>query len=199
MNASFARWLRGSAGTRAYQAAARHAGRVAAVSLALVTGLSFLSVVSRYLFNWPLPDSYDVTRLLHGVAIFWGLALAARHDDNITLDLLWEVLRDRGRAVLGVFSGLITAAFFVALAWKTGEQVLRVVGSGEETAELRLAVWPFYLVAWIGLIGAVAFTLARVWGDMAVLLGRARPAACAGQASRDRNNGERPGEWGGGA
>lgn len=145
---------------------ARHAGRVAAVALALVTGLSFVSALSRYLFNWPLPDSYDVTRLLHGVAIFWGLALAARHGEHITLDLLWEVLGARGRAALGVVSGLVAALFFAFLAWKTGEQVLRVMASGEETAELRAPVWPFYLLAWVGLLGAVVFVLARVRADV---------------------------------
>ena len=48
----------------------------AASFLAVVTLLTFVSVLLRYFFAWAIPDSYDFTRLLLGILIFWGIAVA---------------------------------------------------------------------------------------------------------------------------
>ena len=61
----------------------------AAGFLAVVTLLTFVSVLLRYFFAWAIPDSYDFTRLLLGIVIFWGMAVASYRGDHITVDLLW--------------------------------------------------------------------------------------------------------------
>ena len=63
----------------------------AAGFLAVVTALTFVSVILRYFFSWAIPDSYDLTRLLLGILIFWGMAVASYRGDHISVDLLWGV------------------------------------------------------------------------------------------------------------
>ena len=70
----------------------------AAGFLAVVTLLTFVSVFLRYLFSWSIPDAYDFTRLLLGILIFWGMAVASYRGDHITVDLLWSAAPPRGAA-----------------------------------------------------------------------------------------------------
>ena len=48
--------------------------RVAAIMLGGVTVLITISAVGRYLLGFPVPDSFDLSRLLLAVAIMWGFA-----------------------------------------------------------------------------------------------------------------------------
>ena len=48
--------------------------RIAGASLAAVALLVFVSVALRDVFSLDLPDSFDFSRYLQGIAIFWGLA-----------------------------------------------------------------------------------------------------------------------------
>jgi hypothetical protein len=57
----------------------------AAGFLAVVTLLTFVSVLLRYFFAWAIPDSYDFTRLLLGIVIFWGIAGLGKADDGYFL------------------------------------------------------------------------------------------------------------------
>ena len=64
----------------------------AAGFLAVVTLLTFVSVILRYFFSWAIPDSYDFTSLLLGILIFWGMAVASYRGDHITVDLVWGAM-----------------------------------------------------------------------------------------------------------
>src|SRR5512146_1677385 len=57
----------------------------AAGFLAVVTLLTFVSVFLRYLFAWSIPDAYDFSRLLLGILIFWGMAVASYRGDHISV------------------------------------------------------------------------------------------------------------------
>ena len=58
----------------------------------------FLSVLLRYLFCGPIPDSYDFGRLLLGILIFWGIAATSYRGGHITVDLVWAAVGPRGSA-----------------------------------------------------------------------------------------------------
>src|SRR5690606_9002401 len=78
----------------------------AAIFLAAVTILTFAAVMSRYLFSYGIPDSYDISSLLLGVLIFWGIAVASYRGDHITVDLLWSSVGPRARRAIDLFADL---------------------------------------------------------------------------------------------
>ena len=41
------------------------------------------------LFNYAIPDSFDIGRLLLGILIFWGIAATSYRGTHITVDLVW--------------------------------------------------------------------------------------------------------------
>jgi len=134
----------------------------AAVFLAIITLLTFAAVVMRYLLQMPFPGSFDVSRLLLGVAIFWGIAAAAYRKDHIQVDLFWQVLPPAGRRILDVFSDIVFAIFISVMAWMLFWQVDRVRLSRQTTFELAIPIWPFYGIAWLGIALCVLVLIARI-------------------------------------
>jgi TRAP-type C4-dicarboxylate transport system permease small subunit len=137
------------------------AERLAGALLAFVVLLTFVSVVLRYTLSWSIPDSYDLSRLFLGILIFWGIAVTGYRGGHITVDLLWNALPAPARRVLDILATLFTLGCMAVFAWAMAGKVADEFGSGEQTYDLRLPVWPFYLLAWCGLGGSVLLLLVR--------------------------------------
>lgn len=134
----------------------------AAVFLLVITALTFTAVMLRYVVQVPFPGSFDVSRLLLGVAIFWGIAVGAYRREHIQVDLFWQVLPKRARKIVDLFGDIIFAAFMGLFSWMLYQQVLRVKGSGQTTFELSIPLWPFYAVAWAGIVLCFLVLLVRI-------------------------------------
>ena len=133
----------------------------AAGFLAVVTLLTFVSVILRYFFSWSIPDSYDFTRLLLGILIFWGMAVASYRGDHITVDLLWSAAPAFAKRAMDVFSALVTLGAMGAFTWMFAEKVLNTRADHVGTFDLRQPVWIYYFIAWIGLAAAVLLLVLR--------------------------------------
>ena len=133
----------------------------AAGFLAVVTMLVFVSVFLRYFFAWSIPDSYDFTRLLLGILIFWGMAVASYRGDHISVDLLWSAVPPRAKRALDVFSALLTLVAMAAFTWMFAVKVIGTRADNVGTFDLRQPVWVYYFVAWIGLASAVLLLVVR--------------------------------------
>jgi TRAP-type C4-dicarboxylate transport system permease small subunit len=133
----------------------------AAGFLAVVTLLTFVSVFLRYLFAWSIPDSYDFTRLLLGILIFWGMAVASYRGDHIAVDLLWTAASPRLQRVMDVFSALVTLVAMAAFTYMFAEKVIGTRADHVGTFDLRQPVWVYYFIAWIGLAAAVLLLMLR--------------------------------------
>ena len=135
---------------------------VAGAFLAIVTALTFASVVLRYAFNWGIPDAFDISRNLLGVVIFWGIALAGHRGDHITVDLLWGAFGPRLRRAVDLLAGCLSLGGIAVFAWMMADKVMTTRADNVLTFDLQLPVWPFFLVAWLGLVLAVLLLLLRL-------------------------------------
>jgi len=146
--------------------------------LAVVTALTFVSVVLRYAFNWGIPDAFDISRNLLGIVIFWGIGVAGHRGDHITVDLLWGAFGPRLRRAIDIFASILSLGGIAVFAWMMADKVLTTRADNVLTFDLHIPVWPFFLVAWIGLVLAVLLLLLRL-----VRLSLAPPAADAAAPS----------------
>ena len=133
----------------------------AAGFLAVVTLLVFVSVFLRYFFAWSIPDSYDFTRLLLGILIFWGMAVASYRGDHISVDLLWSAVPPRAKRMMDVFSALLTFVAMSVFTWMFTIKVFSTRADNVGTFDLRQPVWVYYLIAWVGLASAVLLLAMR--------------------------------------
>ena len=133
----------------------------AAIFLAAVTAVTFVQVFLRYIFVWSIPDAYDVSSMLLGILIFWGIAGASYRGDHITVDLLWTAMPPVVQRAMDVFADLVTLASLAVFTWMMATKVATTYGDNVQTFDLRMPVWGFYLVAWAGLAAAIALMVVR--------------------------------------
>ena len=136
--------------------------RISAAFLVVVTALTFVSVILRYLFAWGLPDAYDVTENLLGIVIFWGIAIASYRDEHITVDLFWSTLRPGGKRLLDVFATIFSLVCMAAFCWAMLDKVGSTRAAGVTTMDLHVPIWPYYLVAWTGILAATLLTFLKL-------------------------------------
>ncbi len=136
--------------------------KVAGLLMALITLVVTASAVSRYLFAYPLPDAFDVSRLLLGSAIMWGFASVGYRGSHIKVDLLAELLPAGPRRIIDTIAWSVLLLFTVLLAWMLLGRVTSAAASNEQTMDLRLPAWPLMALIWVGVVVSVPATLARL-------------------------------------
>ena len=139
----------------------------AAVFLMIITLLTFAAVVMRYVLAMPFPGSFDVSRLLLGVAICWGIAVGAWRRQHIRVDVFWQMMPRPLQRATDLFADLVFAAFMGVFSWMLLQHVLRVRASGQTTFELSIPIWPFYAVAWAGILLGFVVLVVRVLEHLA--------------------------------
>lgn len=134
--------------------------RAAGVFLAAIAALTFVSVILR-VFSLAIPDWYDISRLMLGVTIFWGIASTCYRNEHIQVDILWELVGPRGKRILDLIATLVLFGFLAAFAYMLVLKVQSGFRSGESTFDTRMPVWPFHFVAALGIFLATLLTLVR--------------------------------------
>ena len=127
-----------------------------------VTALIFLSVILRYLFNAPIPDTNDLSRLGLGIALMSGIALGSHSGQQITMDTLWVAANDRWKRKIDIFAVSVTAIAIVFVTWTMIEQVEIVRQSREQTFDFRLPLWIFYGLTSLAAVCASLMAIARL-------------------------------------
>jgi TRAP-type C4-dicarboxylate transport system permease small subunit len=133
---------------------------VAAVFLLLVALLTAGNVALRDLFSIQIPDWFDGSKLLLGIALFWGIAIATYHAGHICVDIIWEHLGESNRRRMDIGASLLTLAFLVPMAWMVWSKVLTM--GTQATTDLRLPLAWFYAVGALGAVAAVVLALLRI-------------------------------------
>lgn len=133
---------------------------VAALFLLFIALLTAGNVLVRYAFQWQIPDWFDGTQVLLGIALFWGIALTTHQGTHIAVDVVWEMAGPRGRRGIDLFAAVVTLGFLVPLAWMVW---VKVGGTGSQgTMDLRLPLRWFYSVAAAGATVAAVLALLRL-------------------------------------
>ncbi len=133
----------------------------AASFLAAVTLITFVSVFLRYIFIWSIPDSYDISSLLLGILIFWGIASASYRGEHITVDLLHGFVAPAVRRAIATFADIVTLICLIIFTWMVAIKVINTRADNLATFDLRQPVWIYYFVAWIGLAAAIVLMVVR--------------------------------------
>ena len=97
---------------RALDALHRFAEAVAALLLALIFVAFILQITLRYLFNWPVGWTTEVSLAAWLWLVLWGAAFVLRDDEEIRLDLLPARAGRRTRRVVGAIGAVAVIVLF---------------------------------------------------------------------------------------
>ncbi len=136
--------------------------KIAGILLATITVLIVVSACGRYLLASPVPDAFDLSRLLIGAAIMWGFASVGYRGSHIKVDLFAEMLPAWLRRWVDAFAWAVLLLFTSLLAWKMFHRVASAQASGEATFDLRMPAWPFLGLIWAGVLVSILAILARL-------------------------------------
>jgi TRAP-type transport system small permease protein len=136
---------------------------IAAFFVGIVAADIFVSVLLRYFFSYQIPDAYDFGRLLLGILIFWGIAATSYRGTHITVDLLYANVGPRLQRFIDVFATLVLLFVVTVQTYTLFDKVRGTYEDHVLTFDLRLPVWPFFLVAWIGDVSAVLLIAVRTY------------------------------------
>jgi TRAP-type C4-dicarboxylate transport system permease small subunit len=92
----------------------RRAEDVAAAMLAVMFAAFLLQIVFRYLLNFPVGWTSELTLVMWLWLVLWGAALVTPERDEIRFDLLIGVARRRLRIAMGVVSSLALLVLYGA-------------------------------------------------------------------------------------
>jgi TRAP-type transport system small permease protein len=135
---------------------------VAAIFIGIVAADVFITVVLRW-FDTSIPDSYNFGQFLLGILIFWGIAATSYRGTHITVDVVWANVGPKWQRVIDVFATLVLLFVVSVQTYTLFDKTLSTYYSNLETIELRLPVWPFFAVAWLGDISAVMLIAVRTY------------------------------------
>ncbi|MEZ5890565.1 MAG: TRAP transporter small permease [Xanthobacteraceae bacterium] len=136
---------------------------VAAFFVGIVAADVFVSVLLRYFFSTAIPDSYDFGRLLLGILIFWGIAVTSYRGAHITVDLLWANVGPRAQRCIDTFATVVLLLVMAVLTYALFDKVVSTYEANISTFDLRVPTWPYFAVAWLGVVAAVLLTAVRTY------------------------------------
>src|SRR5262245_6057908 len=131
-------------------------GIAASIILFLMMLLTFVDVVARYLFNFPLRGGFEITELMLLVLIFAGLPLVSHADEHVTMDFIDRLLPEGGRRLVVRAVHAVCAAVMFFLTWQVWIKAGKISGYGDTTDVLKITVGPFvYFMAAMILLTAL--------------------------------------------
>src|SRR5665811_1019566 len=136
---------------------------IAAGFVGIVAANIFISVLLRNIFNYSIPDSFDIGRLLLGILIFWGIAATSYRGTHITVDLIWANVSPKYQRMIDVFATLVLLFVVTVQTYTLFDKVRGTYYDNVLTFDLRLPTWPFFMVAWLGDVSAVLLIAIRTY------------------------------------
>jgi TRAP-type C4-dicarboxylate transport system permease small subunit len=136
---------------------------IAAGFIGIVAANIFIAVLLRNLFNYSIPDSFDIGRLLLGILIFWGIAATSYRGTHITVDLVWGNVGPKYQRLIDVFATLVLLFVVTVQTWTLFDKVRGTYNDNVSTFDLHMPTWPFFAVAWAGDVSAVLLIAIRTY------------------------------------
>jgi TRAP-type C4-dicarboxylate transport system permease small subunit len=92
----------------------RRAENVAAAMLAVMFAAFLVQIVFRYVFNFPVGWTSELTVVMWLWLVLWGAAFVLKEREEIRFDLLQDAFGRRGRIVMGIVAALALLVLYGA-------------------------------------------------------------------------------------
>lgn len=123
------------------------------VGIGILAAMMFLTaadVTLRYVFNSPIPGSFELQEFMMGMLVAMGVGYCAFLKGHINVDIIFSRLPQKVQAVFNTFHYLIASCLFALVCWQTVLEGLRLQSRHMTSSVLLLPVFPFYSVITFG-------------------------------------------------
>ena len=123
--------------------------RVGMASLTAMGAATLIDVLGSKMFHRPLPGSTEIIGVIQVIAIAGGLAFSKIDGRHIRVEFIFDLLPERWKAALDIFSSILGLGFFAVAGWMTYVHGANLSESGTKTFLLGIPLYPF--AYWIAL------------------------------------------------
>lgn len=113
------------------------------VCLIIMTALTFVNVLSRYVFNASLSFSEEITTYLFVLLSLLGAAIAAKRGAHLGFTLLSEHVGEKVGRILGIISMAAATLFSGIICYFGIFMVINQFNKGQVTGAMQLPEWIF--------------------------------------------------------
>src|ERR1700736_6115736 len=113
----------------------------------IVAANIFVAVLLRNIFNYSIPDSFDIGRLMLGILIFWGIAATSYRGTHITVDLVWANVGPKYQRIIDVFATLVLLFVVTVQTWTLFDKVRGTYNDHVTTFVMPMPACAFCAVA----------------------------------------------------
>jgi TRAP-type C4-dicarboxylate transport system permease small subunit len=142
---------------------ARRAENVLAALLAIMFVAFIVQIVFRYLLNFPIGWSSELTIITWLWGVLWGAAFVVREREEIRFDIVSGAVSPRTRRLMGVITGLAILVLYV-VSFKPALDYVRFM-KVEKTAYLKIRfdhLYSIYILFAAAIIARYAWILWRL-------------------------------------
>jgi TRAP-type C4-dicarboxylate transport system permease small subunit len=132
---------------------------LAAAALVAIALIMQLQVFQRYVLNYSLSWPDELAGILLAVLTFVGGAIAARHDEHISVTVLLDRMSEGWRLVVRSLADLVMLLFIGVVALYSVPLVIRTWNQTPITVPVSRGL--IYLVIWIGIAAMFWYALMR--------------------------------------
>jgi len=105
--------------------------------------LTTVDVVLRWLFNSPIPGTFELMEFMMAGAVFLGLAYVERIKGHIAIDFLSTRLSPATQGTIRIIGYVLALVVFGVITWKTGQNAYTAWRISDYTlGAIQLPTWP---------------------------------------------------------
>jgi TRAP-type C4-dicarboxylate transport system permease small subunit len=124
-----------------------------ALGIIMLGAMMFLTaadVILRYIFNNPVPGTYEMVQYLMAIVVPFGIAYCAYQGGHVTVDFLVARFPKKVRGIIGMITSFLTFGLFVLITWQNWLYIKEQYDSKLTSAVLLIPVYPFIAIVTIG-------------------------------------------------
>ena len=144
---------------------------VLCVITVVVTAITFINVLSRYVFHSNFAWSEELVINVFILMIMFGCGLCTKEGSMITLSLIFDNVGVKGKKIMTAIGTVVNLVFYSILIYTGFDKVADQIRTGKETFSLGWPEWVFTILLPIGAIfvalHAIEFVIDVVSGNAA--------------------------------
>ncbi|WP_349291346.1 TRAP transporter small permease [Planococcus beigongshangi] len=126
---------------------------------------TFSQIILRALFNDSISWSEELTRYCFILMVFFGISYAVKLNKHIKIDLIMNILNDKKKKILEIFSTIIFMLFTLYLTFYGAGVAQKMFSLGQTSPALHIPVGFLYSIIPLGLGLTTIRLLQKLFGD----------------------------------
>lgn len=125
---------------------------IISLMLLAMTGLTFLQVVMRYVFNSGMTWALELTTVFFAIMIFVGVSYGVRVGSHIGVDALVKLMSPAKRKAVSILAVVLSLVYVGFVLTGSMEYVLKMKDVGIELEDMPIERWQVLAVMPLGMV-----------------------------------------------